>query len=208
MHIVSDDKITEYKYWDEPENLDDDGVRDSDLFKFNNVIICRKGTTYPMFNRKIREEVSEKLSDDSKHMYEKLGVYRFRPHELVESRLDGRELLPGLIITDNEGAQYIGEITGDSIKHGRGVAIYADGSLYEGFFKNNQRHGSGRFIYANGDVYMGTFINGLCEGYGLYDALEDTDFKGYWSDGKMHGRGFEIEHGEYTFRGKFKNGEK
>lgn len=41
------------------------------------------------------------------------------------------------------------------MRHGRGRQIWKDGSIYEGFWKNDTAWGDGRLIHANGDVYFG-----------------------------------------------------
>lgn len=38
------------------------------------------------------------------------------------------------------------------LKEGRGILV-KDGSIYEGFWKNDMENGVGRFINQNGDVY-------------------------------------------------------
>lgn len=49
---------------------------------------------------------------------------------------------------------------------GRGTLVAADGSIYEGWFKENRKHGKGRVIHTNGAIFDGQFRegkrNGLC----------------------------------------------
>ena len=40
-------------------------------------------------------------------------------------------------------------------RNGRGVQQWKDGSVYEGYWRNNLAYGFGRLIHADGDVYVG-----------------------------------------------------
>ena len=51
------------------------------------------------------------------------------------------------------------------MKHGRGYQIWSDGSIYEGYWKNDKANGRGRLIHADGDIY---------DGYWKDDKLTDT----------------------------------
>lgn len=51
-------------------------------------------------------------------------------------------------------------------KEGFGLQVWNDGSIYEGFWKNNKAHGEGRFILANGDMYVGNWANDKADGHG------------------------------------------
>lgn len=199
---------TVYRYWDDESDLSDDGVRDEDDFEEDVINIKRTGKTFQMFNKHVTDKVPEKLSKEAAKAYKSRGPYRYRPSELVDALTDGQELTPSVIVKDEEGAHYVGEVNNASEKHGRGITIYQDGSVYEGFFRNNERHGAGRIIYENGDIYQGEWENGKCHGYGLYDSKNVSDFKGWWEDGMIHGKGFEKLNEEYTYRGNFKRGKK
>ena len=43
---------------------------------------------------------------------------------------------------------------------------WKDGSLYEGYWKNNLAYGYGRLIHADGDVYIGEWLNDRASGKG------------------------------------------
>lgn len=64
------------------------------------------------------------------------------------------EFRPEQILPTN--VKYEGQwIPGTMIREGRGRQIWKDGSLYEGWFKNDKAQGFGRLIHADGDVYEG-----------------------------------------------------
>ena len=45
---------------------------------------------------------------------------------------------------------------------------YADGSIYEGYWKKDLAHGRGRLIDVHGDVYEGEMKEGNLHGFGTY----------------------------------------
>jgi hypothetical protein len=58
------------------------------------------------------------------------------------------------------GSKYEGEWNTDSNERdGRGVQIWADGSIYEGYWKNDRANGRGRLIHSDGDVYEGEWVD-------------------------------------------------
>ena len=66
------------------------------------------------------------------------------------------------------GAQYIGEaLVGNQVKEGQGLLIKYDGSIYEGYFKDDKPAFYGRTIYKDGEYYQGEFLNGKYHGYGI-----------------------------------------
>jgi len=60
-----------------------------------------------------------------------------------------------LVALEN-GARYAGEwLVGQSVREGRGMQVWPDGSIYEGYWKASKTTGHGRLIHADGDVYDG-----------------------------------------------------
>jgi len=69
------------------------------------------------------------------------------------------------VVTLENGAKYEGqwdEKTG--MRDGIGVQIWPDGSVYEGYWKNDKAHGVGRLIHADKDIYEGDWINDKAHG--------------------------------------------
>lgn len=55
-----------------------------------------------------------------------------------------------------DGAQYTGQWnlkTGE--RHGKGMQVWSDGSIYEGYWEGDMANGRGRLIHADGDIYIG-----------------------------------------------------
>lgn len=64
----------------------------------------------------------------------------------------------------------------------------ADPRLFVGSFRNNVRHGLGVANYADGEEYAGEFHAGAAEGYGVAELGDRGGvYEGEWRDGMRHG---------------------
>ncbi|OMJ77103.1 hypothetical protein SteCoe_23375 [Stentor coeruleus] len=96
----------------------------------------------------------------------------------------------GPIMIEN-GSIYTGEWNSNKERHGKGVNIWKDGSLYEGYWEKDKPNGRGRLIHSNGDVYQGEWINDKAHGYGIYIHTDGAKYEGLWENDKQHGKGCE-----------------
>ena len=48
---------------------------------------------------------------------------------------------------------------GTKTRAGKGKMIWPDGSMYEGWWKENKANGEGRLIHADGSVYDGSWLD-------------------------------------------------
>ena len=58
-----------------------------------------------------------------------------------------------------------------------------DGSLYEGFWKEDKLQYRGRVIYANGEYYYGDFDRGIYHGDGVKQFADGKHYEGQFSRG-------------------------
>lgn len=65
----------------------------------------------------------------------------------------------------------------------------ADGSQYEGEFRNGKYHGSGILKRSNGSSYDGTWKDGVKHGQGVYSFANGNRYQGEFREGKFHGTG-------------------
>ena len=71
--------------------------------------------------------------------------------------------------TLEDNAQYEGQWNKHTGKrHGRGYQIWADGSIYEGYWIDDKANGKGRLIHADGAIYEGYWKDDKADGYGVY----------------------------------------
>ena len=86
-----------------------------------------------------------------KEMEDKLGSFDL--NVTLDPKV-ARELRSPVLL-DN-GATYHGQWNiGNSERDGIGIQVWADGSKYEGCWRNDKANGKGRLIHADGDVYEG-----------------------------------------------------
>ena len=89
------------------------------------------------------------------------------------------------VVTLENSARYEGEWDVDrNVRDGQGVQIWADGSLYEGYWRNDKANGRGRLIHADGDVYEGEWKDDKAHGFGKYYHTDGARYEGYWREDK------------------------
>jgi len=89
-----------------------------------------------------------------------------------------------LEVMDNK-ARYEGEWNIASKKReGMGILIWQDGSVYEGYWKDDKANGRGRLIHANKDVYIGEWKDDKAHGYGFYLHADGAKYEGFWRNDK------------------------
>lgn len=88
---------------------------------------------------------------------------------------------------------HIKDIQGNLIRHGLGKLLFQDGTLYEGYWKEDAPFGFGRLIKANGDVYEGGVNGYKASGKGVLYSLDGYIYNGEWENDKKNGIGEEIQ---------------
>lgn len=111
-----------------------------------------------------------------------------------------------VLIIENNGGIYIGDISLDGKRDGIGLSIYPNKDVHYGNWKNDQLDGLGRFYFndgrrfvgdyfnnvhsegellmGDGSNYNGAFINGKFNGYGEMYYSDDNFYHGQWKDGE------------------------
>jgi hypothetical protein len=95
-------------------------------------------------------------------------------------------------MTLENGAEYDGEWDDQNHRSGKGVQVWVDGSLYEGYWNMDKANGPGRLIHADGDVYNGDWKDDKAHGFGVYNHTDGAKYEGYWFEDKQHGKGKEV----------------
>lgn len=115
------------------------------------------------------------------------------------------------------GATYTGQVkivvdddTGEKteVKHGKGCQVWADGSKYEGDWRDGLAEGVGTLYRANGDVHKGEFIEGRATGFGTYTLANGDIYETFWKNDKQVGPGRAKLSDGSTYVGGFKDGMK
>ena len=94
-----------------------------------------------------------------------LGLYAYKIQP--QPHLQWRE-----IITEINGNKYLGQWNMEmDMKEGAGIMVNKEGSIYEGYWKNDKCNGNGRLIYSEGEYYEGEFKDNKYHGKGLYSEI-------------------------------------
>ena len=104
---------------------------------------------------KIPEALKAKLTVKTRAIRGRLGP--FNPEPAPDA--DGVELNHVELETEDDEIFYSGQKTVSGEKNGFGFLVYSDGSIYEGYFKDDMSHGRGRYISVDGDVYEGQWVD-------------------------------------------------
>lgn len=93
-----------------------------------------------------------------------------------------------LVLRFPDGSEYRGQVR-DNKPHGEGIYVRPDRSYHNGTWLYGVPNGLGNALYANGDVYKGFFKNGRRDGdHGEYIS-QQYKYIGGWANGCMSGRG-------------------
>lgn len=67
---------------------------------------------------------------------------------------------------------------------------FANGDVFDGYWKDNKPDGLGTFNYATGVVYSGNFKNGRFHNYGVVSCTRTgMKYEGEWVNGFREGKG-------------------
>ena len=82
-------------------------------------------------------------------------------------KLGPRKALETQLLPDD--CKYVGEwktdsAAGEGLRQGKGMLMWPDGAVYQGYFFKNGRHGFGRMIYPQEKWYQGEWYLNLKDG--------------------------------------------
>ena len=86
-----------------------------------------------------------------------------------------------------------------------GVYTYADGSTYDGAWREGKRDGQGLYTCKDGSAYAGAWKDDKKNGQGVNTYADGTKYAGAWEKGKRHGQGVFTHKNGSTYDGAWKN---
>ena len=107
-----------------------------------------------------------------------------------------------------DGSIYSGEFSEEGAKHGEGIEISAEGSVFKGGFVKGLKEGPGLMVLSNGDHYVGSFKKGQMDGKGKYVSIEGAVYTGQFKKDVKHGFGKEELPDGSSYEGFFEDGAK
>ncbi|CDW82815.1 UNKNOWN [Stylonychia lemnae] len=133
----------------------------------------------------------------------KLGVFNYSSLDKIHP--NPNRIFKPLIKYDN--GTYQGEYdTVKKQKDGKGRFILQNGTVYDGFWKNDLKDGFGRFILYNGNYYISEWKNGKLNGYGKYYYINGKIYEGQFLNDKKEGIGLLTWHNGNQYYGQWVNG--
>jgi cell division septation protein DedD len=84
--------------------------------------------------------------------------------------------------------------------------IYADGSEYDGEWKDDKTNGHGTYAYADGGEYVGQWKKGKKHGQGTYTSPDNYKYAGQFKEGKPYGQGMMAFSDGSKYEGQWNNG--
>ena len=179
--------------------------------------VCELCTAVEMKNEKYiqNSETDDSMTDDTitdnleyslvLELHNKLPAFDYNanaPHpDRVKRVYKSRTFLADDSVYDGEWNKY-------NLRDGRGISVWPNGDLYEGYWKNGKFNGKGRHIYFCGDVYEGDWVDHKRHGLGTYVYLDGTRREGGWLNDEFHGKGYEKWPNGTIFVGEFQNGKR
>lgn len=133
------------------------------------------------------EENSERMTLERNAEYERftdsLAV-------LEATILNLRQSMNVMTLRSDDGKKfwYLGQKNGEKAE-GYGVALWPNGSVYQGTWKDNKRHGKGIHTWKDGERYEGEFADDRREGLGNYYWPNGEVYSGEWKNDRRNGFG-------------------
>jgi hypothetical protein len=160
---VSDDFWTDVSQFETDTEVEDIDV-DNEMFT-----LTLPGKTKNLVDPEMMKSPLKYVSPNVKKLFKKFGPFMYRKSDWNELKLDKTRLATSKLVKYRNSSRYYGQLRkGSEVKEGRGVMVFTDGSLYEGFWKNNKQSGKGRMIYKVDAIYQGNWKSGNHHGLGIY----------------------------------------
>jgi hypothetical protein len=91
-------------------------------------------------------------------------------------------------------------------RHGMGICLYSDGTMYEGSWSMGREHGKGQLMTGErSTIYEGEWVDGTMTGQGTYNFSNGDRYTGDWREGIRHGRGEYVLSNGCRYNGDWKN---
>ena len=101
--------------------------------------------------------------------------------------------------------RYVGSLVAGRM-HGAGTYYYANGSRFDGTFRDHLAQGEGIYAWADGRRYEGGIVNGLPSGRGVGTMPGGERYEGAFVNGRPHGDGLYRDAAGAAMRGAWREG--
>ena len=94
----------------------------------------------------------------------------------------------------------------NGLPDGQGTSTLASGNKYKGDYKNGFMDGQGNFTFASGNIYQGAWKNDTKDGQGTYTSPHRKIYEGTWKNDLMDGQGSKTWANGDKYQGEWKKG--
>ena len=132
---------------------------------------------------KVRPITSEYYVSDYNDTVAEANLYNAPPVHVPEltSEDDDKSYVEGHFDVDSFEV-YEGDVF-NGIRHGLGICLRSDGTLYEGTWVNGKETGPGKLMFSDRKIiYSGDFLDGLFNGIGVYCFDNGDTYSGEWKE--------------------------
>ena len=182
-------------------NLNEGNIRRANSFITNNKAVNkkrhideRKNLLEDELNKLIKSNKNTKI-ENSNNILKNLFEDKAYENDIDKIRI---KLFPNNDI-------FIGIMENDNINPKKGILYTHNGDYYKGEFSEGKKNGQGNIIYANGTKYEGTFKNDYHDGYGKLMQSNGEIYEGEWKKGKINGKGMRIHSNGNKYIGNYVN---
>ena len=171
----------------------------------------RKIHSYNFINA-VNNSSSKEIQIRSSHISDKdknISIPKSEFDLLLNSFPPFNDDIPLIVLTKtiNGVGEYHGEVNAiTKERHGRGIQVFPDKSIYKGQWKNDKANGKGKLIKIKGDYFEGEFVNNIMEGFGRYFSNTGSSYIGTWKSNLQDGEGVETWKDGLEYKGEFKQG--
>jgi hypothetical protein len=170
--VLLDSNDGDVDFWTDVSKFDTDTEAEDIDVNDEMFTLIRPGITKNLVDPEMMKRPLKYVASNVKKLFEKFGPFRYRKADWNKLKLNKKDLETSKLVKYRNGSRYYGQLRkGSEIKEGRGIMVYTDGSLYEGFWKNNQQHGKGRMVYSADAIYQGNWKSGFYHGLGIYIGI-------------------------------------
>ena len=206
-------------------NLNENNIRRANSFITNNKVLNKKRqieekktileqdlnkilNTNTNININPSLNIVKEILEDKKYEndIDNIVIKLFDNNDIFIGIMDKNNTFPkkGILYTHN-GDYYNGELS-EGKKNGQGNIIYANGTKYEGSFKNDFHDGFGKLIQLNGETYEGEWKKGKINGKGMRIHANGNKYIGNYVNNVRNGEGHLIFVNGESYKGNFLNG--
>jgi len=110
----------------------------------------------------------------------------------------------GMMILNN-GLEYFGNFDNLILKGSGKFRNKNNGTIFEGFFKENKQNGFGIEKWTSNSSFLGEYLNDFKNGIGILNFSDDSSYEGEFSNDDMNGIGKYFNKDSSNYFGEWKN---